>query len=231
MSGSPTRHDGLPPPGRPPARLLPVLLLLILPVAAAGTAPDPATGRWRAADGPDTASLLELTPDGRFRYILAEGALDERAEGRWVRDDGIVRLFTEPAPTPPRIVAEALRPAAADAPLTVRVSGPGGQGIAGVEFRITFDQGPPVEGYTQYDGWTGDAADRRSPRQIRLHEPVYGIMSETVAVPPGVRQLRFRLEPNDLGIAAFRGTEVLVEGRRLTLRGRLGERHYARVGD
>ncbi len=43
----------------------------------------------------EIAAALELTDNGRFRYALSYGALDEEAQGRWRFDDGNVRLTTE----------------------------------------------------------------------------------------------------------------------------------------
>jgi hypothetical protein len=209
------------------------LLILLLPLPAPAmdvSAVDPAIGRWQAADGPDTASRLELTPDGRFRYALSEGALDEGAEGRWLREGTLVRLFTEPPPRPPRFIVESMGPAEGG-PLSLFIRAPSGQGIAGVRFRIEFDGGPPVESYTQYDGWTGDPGEIRAPRWVQLFEPIHDIVSDRMPVPAGARLLRFRLEPNDIGVANFRGAEVRVVGNGLTLRDSRGERHFARAGE
>lgn len=208
-------------------RLLAAGLLVLLGQAALA-APDPATGRWRATEGPDVASGLELRADGRFSYGLSAGALDEGAEGRWVRDSASVRLYTEPRPKPPRLLVESMTPAEG-APLSIFVTAPNGQGIPGVRFRIEFDTGDPVESYTQYDGWTADPSDRRIARWVQLNEPIHDILSERVAVPQGARLLRFRLEPNDLGVVDFEGAEVLVEGDQLTLRDKRGDLHYVRA--
>lgn len=43
----------------------------------------------------ELAAALELRPDGRFRYGLSYGALDERAEGRWSERDAKVILTSD----------------------------------------------------------------------------------------------------------------------------------------
>tara|TARA_R110000782_G_scaffold127769_1_gene219366 strand:+ start:8975 stop:9214 length:240 start_codon:yes stop_codon:yes gene_type:complete len=54
---------------------------LLLPRIASA---DPGLiGHYRLAEGPDVAGELALIPDGRFRYALAAGALDEETQGRW----------------------------------------------------------------------------------------------------------------------------------------------------
>jgi hypothetical protein len=146
------------------------LLLILLPSPALAT--DPAIGLYRAAEGPELASHLQLSADGRFRYELAYGALDEQAKGRWHREKEAILLFTEPRPKPPEFRADAMT-ATGDAPLSLTVSWPNGDGIAGVDFKIGFDSGDPVEGYTQYYGWTLDPSDKRRPSWIELSEPMH----------------------------------------------------------
>lgn len=55
------------------ALLAALALLLAHPAPAAGL-----EGRYRAVGETDVASELILQPDGRFRYALSAGALDER---------------------------------------------------------------------------------------------------------------------------------------------------------
>jgi hypothetical protein len=203
------------------------LLLALLPFPALAT--DPAAGLYRAAEGPELASHLQLSADGRFRYELAYGALDEQAEGRWQRAKDAILLFTEPRPKPPEFRADAMT-TAGDAPLSLTVSWPNGNGIAGVDFKIGFDSGDPVEGYTQYYGWTLDPSDKRRPSWIELSEPMHRIGPKRFPIPdPDTRTLRFTLMPNDLGIADFEGTRVTVEGDHLVLHHKNGPLRYVRV--
>ena len=51
----------------------------------------------------EMAVALELMADGRFRYALAYGALDEQAAGRWTTRGNQVLLTSDPV-TPPRFV-------------------------------------------------------------------------------------------------------------------------------
>src|SRR4051812_47067610 len=64
------------------------------PGQPAGPGNVAAAGHYRLHAGPDTASELELLPDGRFRFFLAEGAVDLHAEGRWTSDGRTVVLNT-----------------------------------------------------------------------------------------------------------------------------------------
>ncbi|HEX7874755.1 MAG TPA: hypothetical protein VF475_17725 [Sphingobium sp.] len=209
------------------------LALLLSAAAPAHAAPDPVVGRWRAAEGPEMASQLELTEDGHFRYVLSYGALDEEAQGRWTRTGTLVALTTEPQPKPSAILLDSMSPTSRDgAALFLIVAGPGtpaGKGIAGIDFRIEFDSGEPMEGYTQDYGWQADSLSGRTPRWVQLFEPIHGIASARIAIPPGTRAMSFRFEGNDYGIADFRAAPVRVDGDRLTLMHRMGTLHYARV--
>jgi len=226
-------------------RLLLAPALMLASHAAAQTT-DPAVGTWRGAMGPDTASELDLSADGHFRYFFSAGALDEGAEGRWTRDGATVHLFTEPKPKPPTLTLDTASPEGKEgAALFLFVAGPKGSpdtnsagasgpdtnGIAGVDFHVEMDRGDPLEGYTQYYGWSTGSLDGRTPLWVQLVEPVNGITSNRIPIPAGTKTLRFTLQPNDLGVANFDGAEVVVEGEALTLKQRLGALRYVRAKD
>lgn len=189
------------------------LLCLALAVAApAAPATESPAGRYRLAGGPDVASEIELLPNGRFRYFLAAGSLDERAEGSWTAEGRRVRMATEPKPVPPAFTAAASG-RADEAAMTVKVSGPGGGGIAGIDVEVGFDGGEPVEGYTQEYGWSLPEGERRAPRWIELSLPIPGSAPQRFAVDLSQgNALAFTLAPNDLGVLDFADLIVEREG-------------------
>lgn len=203
------------------------LLLLVLGSAAAAGELSPA-GTYRLVGEQDAASGLALQSDGHFRYFLIYGALDEEAEGRWSFADGVVTLVTEPKPVPPVFVRG---PSAKneEAPLTVRVSWPDGRGVALVDLRIGFDEGPPVDGYTQEEGWSLPAEERRIPRWIELKVPMHDFLSPHFPIDVAAgNALAFTLTPNDLGKLDFDGIRVEVEpGALIVLRGGARLRYQA----
>ena len=182
---------------------LALAMLASIPAQAA----DPAVGRYRAAAGPDTAAELELGADGKFEFGLAEGALDERAQGRWTRHGDTLTLETLPKPVPP-VFRQAPRSAPAPKAPTLLVTTPDGHGIAGVDFRIGFDTGGPLEDYTQESGWTMPEEEHRVPRWIELVEPIYHVVSPRYAIAPGAGTLHYVIVPNDIGVVDFSGTTV-----------------------
>lgn len=217
-------------------RALAASLALIVVVPATVRAETPLAGEYRLSAGPDVAGALLLTEDGRFRYWLSAGALDEQAEGRWTMRDGQARLRTEPKPVPPAF-SRATKPhadppaGATTTPFMLRVTWPDGRGIAGVDVRIGFDQGDPQTGYTQEDGWTLPEDEMREPRWVELAEPIHGIASPRFAIDPRAdNSLTFILTPNDLGIVDFNDALLEREGDRLILHQRLGKLPFVRAG-
>ncbi|MGZ8343381.1 MAG: hypothetical protein ACXW27_07265 [Allosphingosinicella sp.] len=194
-------------------------LLCLLPLLLAGAAPADAergpAGTYRLVGEQDVASGLRLRADGRFQYFLIAGALDEEAEGRWSAARGMVILATEPKPVPPVFEARPSTRTEAAA-LSVKVSSPRGGGIAGVDLRIGFDEGVPVEDYTQEDGWTLPADEKRTPRWIELKVPMHDIASPRFPIDLAAgNALAFTLIPNDLGKFDFTGVRIEVADKAL----------------
>jgi hypothetical protein len=198
---------------------LAALLLLALGGGASAGERSP-VGVYRLVGEHDAASGLALQSDGHFRYFLIYGALDEEAEGRWSVAGGRVTLTTEPKPVPPAF-SRAESAKSGSAALAVRVRWPDGRGIALVDLRIGFDEGPPVEGYTQEDGWSLPAEEPRIPRWIELKVPMHPFTSPRYPIDLAAgNALAFTLIPNDLGKFDFEGIKVEVEpGALVVLRG------------
>lgn len=203
--------------------------LLLMLAAAPALAADKAVGLYRAAEGPELASRLQLEANGHFRYELAYGALDEGAKGSWRREGDAVLLYTEPRPKPAEFIVKEMS-ASGNGPLSLTVSWPNGEGIAGVDVRIGYDSGEPATGYTQYYGWSLDPSDKRRPLWIELYEPIHGIGPKRFAIAdPATKTLRFTLVPNDVGVVDFQGTKVSVDGDKLVLHHKNGDLRYVRV--
>ena len=210
---------------------LPLILALALLAPSAAPAQISHAGMYRAKAGPDVASALELAPDGRFRYMHSEGALDEQASGRWsVVDDGL-QLDTLPHPRAPEWRIEKIEESKAG-PLSVTVKVPGGDNIQGIYLRVGFTNGDRAAGSTALEGWSLAPDDSRQPAWIEFSEPIHGISSPRFELPPqhGMA-VSILLVPNEIGIAAFDKTKVSItrEGIMLHWRGR--DIPYARVGN
>lgn len=183
--------------------LVTALLLLLAPAPAGAV-----TGTYRLQDGPDTASEIRLTRDGRFQFFLIEGALDLHAEGRWTAEGRRLRLVTLPKPVPPAFTAAAAAHTS-EAPLTVRVTSPDGRGLALIDLRVGFDAGEPVEGYTQDEGWSFPAEEKRTPRWVELGLDMYGVGYTRFPVDAAkANALTFVMTPNGLDVMDFSDIQV-----------------------
>lgn len=176
-----------------------------------GVLPDglPPFGDYRIADGPDVGGGLRIAAEGHFFYRLVAGALNQRAEGRWETRGEAICLVTEPTPVPP--VFTRLAPVEVDGRIpTIFASWPRGTGIAGIDFVIGFDEGEPVHGYTQTDGWMMPAEETRIPRWIEVREPVYDVTAPRFVLDKSDKgRLHVRLTPNHMGIMNFDGTSCV----------------------
>lgn len=206
-------------------RLVLSALLCTALFAAPALAGAPGPGRYRVSEGPDIAGGLEIGANHRFRYVLAAGALDEHAEGRWYRDGAKICLRTEPKPVPAQF---ALAPAPADQDQTLLVTWPDGKGIASVDFRIGFDSGEPLTGYTQYYGWSMPQDDKRAPRWIELAVPMHRLVSQRIALD-GRKTIRVVLTPNDLGTVDFQGACLEAQGDAFVLHRAGGDMRLVRA--
>lgn len=190
------------------ARLLFALIAGVgLLVATTAEARSPYAGRYRVAEGPDTAGMLDLRADGSFRYFLSEGALDEQAEGTWTETGGDIRLNTEPKPLPP---SWARGPDGGEGSATIRVVLADGRELAGIDFRLGLEGGASMAGYTQAEGWSFAEPGERRIAWVELHEPIHGIASQRFAIaPPAAGGLLFVLTPNDIGTVDFNAAPML----------------------
>lgn len=175
-----------------------------------------AEGIYRADEGPELAAELNLRADGTYTYAMAVGALDEISQGHWEEDPGgTIHFVTEPKPVPP--VFRRLEGAPGPNAPFLLVTWPNGRGIAGIDFRIGFEQGDPITDYTQTDGWQWPGDEERTPAWIELAEPIHGVASPRYVIAPSEKAFRFELVPNDLGTIDFSEAEARLEDGRLLL--------------
>jgi hypothetical protein len=196
---------------------------------SAGPGNVAAAGHYRLRGGPDTASELDLLPDGRFRFFLAAGALDLHAEGRWTSDGHSVVLNTTPHPTPATFTPGPVS-RTDDSPIVVLVNGPNGRGIAGVDLKMGFADGREFESYTQDYGWRYDQEGPPGvPRWVELSLRMYDLPPQRFPLDAQAgNKFTFTLVPNDLGVQDFRDTALEVTAGGLVITGPGGSGTYAR---
>jgi len=160
----------------------------------------------------EMAAALELLADGRFRYGLAYGALDEQAAGKWIVRGDRVLLTSDPV-TAPRF---GLVSQSKGAPGVLRVDLDVPKGLSRQYFdaAITKVDGQPERKQLAEDGLSLPFAAAEAPSAIRLLLPMFEVASGSVRlVANSGYSVRFRFEPNDIGKVAFQATPLkLVNG-------------------
>ncbi len=188
---------------------MPVLVL------AAAAVSSPLVGQYALTGVREAAGGLELGADGRFRYALSYGALDEQAEGRWRLEGGRVLLTTDPAPKPPAwtaVAAEAGEPGV----FAVLLEGPDGRPIPNIEVEVRLKDGSLEKGTTRAD-WLEAELDGRTPVAVRFHISVFDVDSPVFPIDAAkAGRYRFRLDPRDLGVRDFRDWPLEVKGELLS---------------
>jgi len=203
----------------PPAPIVP------LPAAVASGR----VGHYTHAEHELVAELW-LRADGRFRYGLTVGSLDEVAEGRWTADGTRIHLVSEPKPVRPTITAGPVRQDP-DVALSLLVATPNGNGVPGVDLMVGFDAGDTTDGYTQADGWTLPKEEKRVPRWVEFSMESYGLKSPRFLLNRDEgNALAFVLTPNDIGVVDLSGTVVDVSGWDLMVHREGGAMRFDRVG-
>ena len=156
----------------------------------------------------EIAAGLELSAEGRFRYGLSYGAIDEEAEGSWTVEHGQVLLTAAPV-VPPRFVILGQ----SDAParqLSVKLDLP--EGMSRQYFRVEsrMADGTTTERQLNDEQRPFDLQADERPIAIALVLPMFDLRSETVQLTGRAgHQIAFRFEPHDLGKAAFDRTPLV----------------------
>jgi hypothetical protein len=164
----------------------------------------------------EMAAALELKPDGRFRYALSYGALDEEAAGRWTASGDRVLLTGDPVRAPRFVSVSQGR--GADGVLRLDLDVPKGVSRQYFDAEITKADGSVERRQLSDEGLIFPFAPTGRPTGVRLVLPMYRVASEPVRLDPSSGYaVRFRFEPNDIGKADFRGTVLRIVGTDLVL--------------
>src|SRR5215813_8381515 len=114
-------------------------LLLMLSILAARAA-DPAAGSYVLEGVREVGSELLLKPDGTFEYMLAYGAADYQAAGKWSYQDRSVMLTTDGKKEPPfRLLRSAV---SKEEGIRVWVKAPNGHPVPNIDVILQTAAGP-----------------------------------------------------------------------------------------
>jgi hypothetical protein len=191
-------------------RSLSFFFALVLGTSAAqAAAPRCLAGQYDGGE-PEIAAGLQLSPEGRFRYGMSYGALDERAEGRWEGDSNKIFLTSDPV-TPPRFDLVSQTPAAAGE-FRVALSVPDAISVQYFNAVAVLSDGRTIGSQLGYEDWVISLKPGETVVSVKFLLPVFDLESERFALSAGsASAARFRFSPNDLGTATFAQEPLTVE--------------------
>jgi hypothetical protein len=179
----------------------------LLPLLLAAAAPPPA-GIYEIHQM-EMGGGLELKADGRFRYALTYGAVDEEGEGDWTFDGKTVRLTSNPMPKEPSF--ELVRDEPAPAGELVMTLQPPGFGAGYRLEAVAVDATSGEKGLVKAgdDGRVETGGHKLA--SVDPLVPVFGTVGGhfPLSADRGHRLL-LRFHANDLGRAAFRSEPLAV---------------------
>ena len=204
--------------------------LPLLVLAAAASEPHPAAlaGIY---DGSQTemAAALELQPNGRFRYMLSYGALDEQAAGSWRVAGRTVLLDSDPVREPRFILAG--QGSASGNGIHIDLQLPSGMDAQFFEAAVRWSDGNATGGRMSEEGLSLPTPAGQRIQEVQLALPMLNLSSEAFRVESAKGlHLTFRFEPNDLGQVAFKNTPLLIDDGDLLLARHDREIRFHRAG-
>jgi hypothetical protein len=144
----------------------PLLLAVVSDIAVPATAQSASLVGIYDGHQMEIAAGLELRADGRFRYALSYGALDEEAAGKWIISGNRVLLTSDPLRAPRFVLVS--RGKGVDGLLQVNVEVPNGLSRQYFDALITKTNGETDRKQLAENGlslpFTGDTA----PTSIRM---------------------------------------------------------------
>ena len=149
----------------------------------------------------EIGAALQLDADGRFRYYLSYGALDEMASGTWIVADDGIELTSDPVTVPEFALVDSN--AGSGSTFDIALDVPGQMPVEFFSAIVIFADGTGRREDFDEDGLHLKLARGQVVSAVALQLRVYDVLSEEFAVSPGTSSMHFRFKPNDLGTMAF----------------------------
>jgi len=209
-------------------------VMIVAAALALGAAPAPALSPAKLAGFYQIRTMevgggLELRKDGRFRYALAYGALDEDAEGTWTFDGQSVLLTSVPMPKEPAFELVTDSPAAPCA-LSISVDWSEVDWATAPDVLASYDGAPKELHFLQSDEDGTLHPEKCGVTMIMPIVPMYDIPAEPLQLSPATgHKLTLRFHPNDLGHVAFRDEPLKIDGSSLLMERYDREIRFVRV--
>jgi hypothetical protein len=157
----------------------------------------------------EIAAGLELKADGRFRYGLSYGALDEEAAGKWTMIGDQVLLTSDPVIAPRFVLVSHGKGVDGVPQLSLDV--PKGLSRQYFDAVIVNRNGETQRQQLGEDGLSLPFTSDNVPTTVRMLVPVFGVIGEPLKLDPSFGySVRIRFEPNDLGKVNFQATPLKI---------------------
>jgi hypothetical protein len=192
-------------------RVFAIITIALLLAAASSTVAAPVTRQSLVGtyDGHqmEIAAGLELKADGRFRYGMSYGALDEEAAGKWTMSGDQVLLTSNPVIAPRFVLVSHGK--GVDSLLQLSLDVPKGLSRQYFDAVIMRSNGEAQRQQLSEDGLSLPFTSDGVPTSVRMLLPVFSVIGEPLKLDPSFGySVRIRFEPNDLGKVNFQATPL-----------------------
>jgi len=162
---------------------------LLFAIVAAGLAPDRIAGHYVLQGVHEVGSELLLEPDGQFEYMLAYGAADYFATGKWRLKDDTVILDSKVTDAPPfRLLSSAAKRSPV---VRVWIKGKNGSPVPNLDVVLKTPSGDTTARTDQDRAaifLTG-----RSPKSVMIQVRVYNLNAGPYPLNPAHNDFGFEI--------------------------------------
>ena len=176
-------------------------------------APDRVAGHYVLENAHEMGSELVLKPDGQFEYMLAYGAADYTAGGKWkVKGDTVILDSKVPDGPPLKVLASNYEKTPA---LRIWIKGKNGRGIPNLDIKLTTAQGEK-EARTDSDGMALFAATSE-PKSAVVEIRVYHYDSPALALNSAHNTFTLEIDGDAITTVPFKGEVLKIKGDTLEM--------------
>jgi len=189
------------------------VLALLLAMMAMGPPNDRFAGHYVLENGHEMGSELVLKPDGQFEYMLAYGAADYMAAGKWhVKNDTVI-LDTKMPDGPPLKVLTSNYEKTPD--LRIWIKGMNGRPLPNLDVALTSEKGEATA-RTDSDGMALFEATS-GPKSVVVHIRVYHYDSPALMLNTAHNTFELELNGDVITTVPFKAEVLKVKGDTLEM--------------
>ena len=188
------------------------VLALLLAMMMAPPA-DRFAGHYVLENGHEMGSELVLKPGGTFEYMLAYGAADYMATGKWQVKNETVILDSKIPPGPPLKVLESNYEKTPD--LRIWIKGMNGQPVPNLDVALTASKGEATA-RTDSDGMA-IFPNTTTPKSVVVHIRVYHYDSPPLLLNQAHNTFTLEINGDVITTVAFKGEVLKVKGDTLEM--------------